>query len=284
MSLTLPEIELIFKQNLSEDIKTIAIQRGGVSSTTYRVVTSSEKLYYFKENENNHALELSLTKKLTSVGIPLPNIVAVGKPWMIMDRIDGIPLKSVKDRNVKLKVLKECGSLLATINSFKISGFGPLTDIGVGKYSSYFSFYEDLYNLLPSWQQPLILDYLRSVKESFLAHGDIAQSHIYVDAKGDFEAFIDIDDVLGAPYYYDLAEFDAGNDFDEDLWKALTQSYAIVTPPPEHYTRELKIEEYLITFDSYNWYLKNPQIAATRKEKIDAEKNRLKVLEKSIWK
>lgn len=279
MKLTTEEIKNIFADHVKEDIEKITIQKGGWSSTTHRIETSSGKVYFFKENHNNHRLELDLTRKLGIMGVPLPEIVGLGGSWMLMKSIGGTPLKDL-DVTTQLSVLPSAGRSVALINSLAIEGFGPLTSINKGSHSTYLDFYEPTLRRLPAVRQSAARDYVMSIKKSYLCHGDVSLTHIFVDKKGKFEALIDLDDVLGAAQHYDLAEFDSGNNRNEVLWNAFVEGYSTILPVPPHDSKELLMEEYLILFDSCLWIKEN---YPKRLDSIVQEEARLKSLEKLIW-
>jgi len=280
MKRTEQEIKTLVEKALQEKIVSFTLQTGGWSSTTHKVVGESGDIYYFKENSNNHLIQTELTQKLTALGIPLPEIVAIDNDWMLTKSINGVPLKQIKDRSVLLKILPAAGKYAALINSIHIDGYGPLSSINKGTFKSYSEFYKPLLQYIPENHLSLVNSYLNQVNQSFLCHGDMALTHIFVNNNNEFEAIIDIDDVLGAPNYYDLAEFDAGNNRDEQIWNAFTSGYSQVSNAPLHNNQSLLLEEYLITLDSILWRIKNYPNSI---ELIENEQKFLDKLAQSIW-
>jgi hypothetical protein len=275
------EIKNIFENNLKKSVADIKMQHGGYSSRTHKIVTTGGEYYYFKENKNNHKLEVDLTYELQKFGIPLPEIVQVDENWMLMVGLDGVPLKFVPDVEIRKSVLKQAGKCLAKMNAQKITGYGPLVGIYKAKEQSYYDFYKDILRKIDVDKQWPFIEYVRGVKEAHLCHGDMALTHIFVDSKGKFQAFLDIDDVLGAPHYYDLAEFDIGNYRDTVLWTALMSGYSEVLPEISHLDRNLLLEEYLITVDSYYFFNRD-----RRKyfRELENDQKKLRLLEDLIWK
>lgn len=276
VNLTIQQILKIAEPFLDSTPRDIHLQKGGVSSRTHRITTKNNTNYFFKENTDNHTLELELTEKMLSLGVQLPKIIAVDSGWMLMKSLKGVPLKSVSDPLIQQHVLPKAGNMTAIINSQVITGFGPLVTINSAKYSTYVDFYAEHLFRVPASIYSAIDTYLRSVKNSYLCHGDMANSHIFVDSSGEFEALLDIDDVLGGVQHYDLAEFDVGNKRDSEIWEAFIRGYGEILPPPKHDTVELLIEEFLIELDSYLFWEKR-----TRNKQEDIlMKSKMEMLEK----
>jgi aminoglycoside phosphotransferase (APT) family kinase protein len=168
--------------------------------------------------------ELWTTQKVRKVGVPTPEVLAVGNkvvpaPYMISRRVSGV---EATHHPRKQSIIQEMGRYASLINSVRTNNFGKNFDWRVKKQTNPLSWrdyleqewaVEDRFSILEQYNMLLKpqLKALRTITEEVkkisvrpaLNHGDLRQKNVIVDDDGEITAIVDWEDCLStlAPHW-----------------------------------------------------------------------------------
>ncbi len=207
----------------------------GLSTAVYRITHGDERFYLriLPEAESTFAPEAYVHKQALALGCRVPEVLhyeacneVLGKSIMLTAEIPGDPLTASSDLAVARDIMKAAGRDLARINSMAVDGFGWIKRDSAsvpGQLEATFQHLRDaleLHHLGPidSIQDDTIPDVpasqlrtavnhacviLSGNRGSWLAHGDLDTSHIFVEDRT-YSGMIDFGEIRGMPPFYDL--------------------------------------------------------------------------------
>jgi Ser/Thr protein kinase RdoA (MazF antagonist) len=232
----------------------VAIRRvaRGSSTQVFRLERDAEVMYLrvAEEAGGSIAVEAAVHDHLRAAGLRLPEVVAlddgheVGRSVMIVREVPGTAILSPSVADVE-PVLRAAGRDLARLNEVSVEGYGWIrrdTDAWPlrGEDATYRAFVEHV----PSIRriEPLLRSAERAAFEELLdearvddphprlVHGDFDRTHIY-QRDGVYSGMIDLGEIRGAEWWYDLAYFHL-QDAAPPLLPPLVAGYAEITPLP----------------------------------------------------
>jgi aminoglycoside phosphotransferase (APT) family kinase protein len=204
----------------------------GVSSLVYRVRRGSETLYLrLAEEGEDMAPDVEVHERLRGLGVRVADIVhyepfadEIGRSVALTTEIAGTSLIDCTDERTSRIAARAAGRDLAVLNTVETQGWGFIDGDGRpgirGMYATRRAWVEDV--IAPDGRSHLEaaigsadlakLDRIvrdeaeRSEPDARLAHGDFDVSQIY-HCDGRYAGIIDLGDMLGAEWHYDLAHF-----------------------------------------------------------------------------
>lgn len=176
------------------------------------------------ERINAFTKELWATQKVRQIGVPTPEVLAVGNtvvptPYMISRRVSGTEATHHPKR---LEIIREMGRYASLINSIQTHGFGKDFDWHEEKQFTRLSWTDyldqewllaDRFRILQEQRMLLsrqlkvlqrIIDEARKLEEKpALNHGDLRLKNVIVDEDGEIAAIVDWEDSLStiAPHW-----------------------------------------------------------------------------------
>jgi aminoglycoside phosphotransferase (APT) family kinase protein len=142
-----------------------------------------------------------------SIGVPVPEVFASGEAsglqFIIMEYLNGDVFTFDKHMEQQVAVMRNMGSLLATMHTVKMSGYGYLDRGGKGTFKSWDGYLA--YRYTPRWivesghltstqaslMKAFIADIAREQIEPVLLHGDFKPKNMFVGAMGNVIAVTD---------------------------------------------------------------------------------------------
>ncbi len=229
----------------------------GVSTPVYRVTVGDEVSYLRlgEEPGERRDAEVRVHELARDLGIAVPEVVRwereppeLDRSAALTARIPGIPLSEFTGDAAD--ALRRAGRDLARLNAISVTGYGWVDFVvdddrrlaaehptraawaveylaalevvraaGIGSVA--------LPEAVETWSR------LPDPGASFLAHGDLDASHVYVDpVTGDYQGLIDFGEIRGADRLYDLghALVHAGDARERTVFDGITAGYAEIPP------------------------------------------------------
>lgn len=205
----------------------------GVDSISFTLFSFGEKsnAYSFSVNGQEYVLRVSLSGQgflldrlasglIQDPIIPIPGTVYTGKCgvkyFSITYKVPGRPMIE-EDDNTQLSLMNEFLMVSHAFHSYphhtKLSGFGPVSEKGEGKYQTWESFINDQTPCSSPLWPPGYFDMLNKLKQNrlivlpdvrCLIHGDYGYKNIIVNS-GEITGVIDWEDAKFGDFVYDIA-------------------------------------------------------------------------------
>lgn len=219
----------------------IVEQGGGLTNSVWRVRVKGVHVIVRTHDDatkiDDYRKEHWAMDAARAVGVPVPRVleignVADGRPYMIVERIDGVDGREAKDPNV---VLHELGGLAAKLHTVRTRGFGPVFDWSANTLSRHRSWqawlatgfrierrFETLarHRMLTERQIATLRTTAKAIcgwrKVASLQHGDLRLKNTLIDRKSQrIVALIDWENATSLPpphYDFSIALHDLGVD------------------------------------------------------------------------
>ena len=271
------------RRHFGERPRRIRRRSGGRTNTVLDFLVSQGR-FVFRMHEDpvkvhDYLKEQWAMDAARAAGVPTPRVLEVasltdGRPYMIMERVDGVEARHLTDR---MAPLCEMGSLTARLHSVRTRGFGPVFDWSHNSLSQHTSWVDYLTNgfgaevrlaelqkhrMLTPAQARALQASLRLAgrwrKPPVLQHGDLRLKNLIVTPQsGRILALIDWENCLSSPPpYWDLSI--ALHELGIDEKEAFLEGYGM-TP-----TRFAELVPFLRLFNVLN-YSHAVRSAATNK-------------------
>lgn len=240
----------VMEHHLGAAPSRVATASGGLSNDVLEVAHAEGEFVVrigrVPEKLNAYIKEQWAMKHAAQAGVPVPEVLevgneAIGRPYMVARRVEGVPGTAHPDR---AGVLRQLGALAARVHGVKTSGFGGTFDWSHNRLShnatlaAFLAREIDVASRLATLKRHRLLDAARLARlatacrslarrrvPSVLNHGDLRLKNVLVDPKGRVAALIDWDEAVGAPPAWDLAI--ALHDLDVEGKQAFAEGYGL---------------------------------------------------------
>ena len=171
------------------------------------------------EKLNAYIKEQWAMKHAAQAGVPVPEVLevgneAIGRPYMVSRRVDGVPGTGHPDRH---GILRQLGEIAARVHSVRTNGFGGTFDWSHNRLSHNPTPRDFLrreleadtriaalkrHRMIDAGQAARLATACRALersrKPSILNHGDLRLKNVMVDDRGQIVALIDWDEAIAA--------------------------------------------------------------------------------------